>query len=243
MATKKRWRTAQSYELSYWKRSSEAIATGRLPQLDFYAWRAGQMEARLVGLFDDGRKASARILEVGSGPVGIVSALHWGERYAIDSLEEFYKSSPELTEFRNPAVRHLTGTGEALPFPDDHFSLVIIDNVIDHVHAADRVLGEIRRVLIPGGIMYLAVNIHTSWGAFLHRILANLRLDPGHPYTFTRANIRRFIEQCGFTILREDAEDYRIARAADRKSQRSTDRVKGYSGLTEFVYYGVCSKP
>jgi ubiquinone/menaquinone biosynthesis C-methylase UbiE len=200
------------------------------------------MERRLTGLFDDAGKAASRVLEVGSGPVGIVSALSWGERHAIDPLEDFYTRNPELIEFRDPAVRHATGTGEHLPFPDRHFSLVIIDNVIDHVNAADRVLKEIHRVLDPSGIMYLAVNIHTSWGAFLHRILANLRLDPGHPYTFTRESIRKFIEQVGFTVLREDTDEYRNTRKVDRTSERITDRIKGYSGLTEFVYYAVCLK-
>ncbi len=238
-----RWRTAQEYERSYWLRSAEAINNRGGAKLDFYGWRAGQMERRLMGIFSDGQKAASRVLEIGSGPVGIVSALRWGERYAIDPLEDFYRSRPELTEFRNPAVKHMSGTGEILPFTDGHFSLVIIDNVIDHVHAAERVVKEIHRVLIPGGIMYLAVNIHTPWGAFLHRILVDLCIDRKHPHTFTRAGIRSLIKACRFKVLSEDADDYNVARKTDRKSRELTSKIKGYSGLTEFVYYGVCAKP
>ncbi len=238
-----RWKSAQKYELSYWKNFAEDIASHGAAELDFYDWRAGQMEHRLEAFFDNSRRASSRILEVGSGPVGIVSALRWGQRYAIDPLEDFYRRTPELTKFRNPTVKYMSGTGEKLPFTDDHFSLVIIDNVIDHVHAATRVLHEIHRVLASGGVMYLAVNIHTSWGAFLHCILANLQIDRGHPYTFTQAGIRRFIERSGFTILSEDVDDYHKARTKDRKSRTLAHKIKGYSGLTEFLYYGVCTKP
>jgi ubiquinone/menaquinone biosynthesis C-methylase UbiE len=198
------------------------------------------MEKRLAGLLD-ARKPQARVLEIGSGPVGIVSALPWGERYALDPLEDFYKTNAALIEFRNSDVRYLAGTGETIPFPDAHFDLVVIDNVIDHVHRADAVLREIGRVLRPDGYMYLAVNVHTPWGGFLHEILSRLRIDRGHPYTFTPASIRTFLGANGFDVLRHHVNDYYEARHQDRASSSMTDKIKGYTGLSEFVFYGVCA--
>ena len=47
------------------------------------------------------------------------------------------------------------GVAEALPFADASFDLVILDNVLEHVQDRGRSLDEIRRVLRPGGILYL----------------------------------------------------------------------------------------
>lgn len=50
----------------------------------------------------------------------------------------------------------LFGQAEALPFPDSTFSLVVSNHVIEHVLDPVAHLREIRRMLAPGGIAYLA---------------------------------------------------------------------------------------
>jgi SAM-dependent methyltransferase len=117
-----------------------------------------------------------------------------------------------------------------------------MDNVLDHVHDASRVLGEARRVLAPTGIFYMAVNIHEAWGGFLHRILSRLQIDRGHPHTFTLPTIRRFLEQNQFSILQDFHNDYLESRKQDRASASLKDRIKGFTGLSEFVYYAVCRR-
>jgi SAM-dependent methyltransferase len=47
--------------------------------------------------------------------------------------------------------------GELLPFPDQSFESVLCNQVLEHVFAPDRLLGEINRVLKPGGLMLLTV--------------------------------------------------------------------------------------
>jgi SAM-dependent methyltransferase len=46
--------------------------------------------------------------------------------------------------------------GEQLPFADDAFDLVVMDQVIEHVADQKRVLGEAMRVLKPDGVLYVA---------------------------------------------------------------------------------------
>lgn len=242
MASLKRWRQAQEYERAYWKKAADRIASGVSGQFSWYEWKAGEMEKRLAPYFKEDEKIKARVLEIGSGPIGIVTFLKWGERYTIDPLEDFYKSNPVLSQLRDRTVRYGQGGGERLPFEDGALSLVILDNVLDHVHEASGVLNEIHRVLAKDGILYLAVNLHTSWGAFLHRILSRLLIDRGHPYTFTAGSIRTFIQRHRFNILTESINDYQQARAQDLKSAASKDKIKGYTGLSEFIYYAVCGK-
>jgi len=238
----RRWLKAQDYERVFWKRVEDRIVSGASSQLSWYGWKASEMEKRLVGYFDDERRKGAKVLEVGSGPIGIVSFLKWGERYTIDPLEDFYQSNLVLTQLRNSAVHYGKGQGENLPFENSYFSLVILDNALDHAHKAEDILKEIHRVLSANGLLYLAVNLHTRWGAFPHAIFSKLKIDAGHPYTFTLNSIRDFIQQCQFCILLESINDYYQAREQVRKSSSLKDKIKGYSGLSEFIYYAICSK-
>jgi len=236
-----RWQQAQQYERGFWERLGAGIERGAVGQLDWYKWRAERLE-ELLDRVPGSLPRTGRVLEIGSGPIGIVNFLDWGERFAIDPLESFYRQQPSLVRLRNSGATYLSGSGEELPIDDESCSLVIIDNVIDHTFAPERILREISRVLEPTGRLYLSVNVHTSWGAFLHNALAMLRIDKGHPYTFTSSRLRQLLARGGFTVLLEDVGDYHEARRADRGSHRPTDRIKGYSGLSEFQHLVVCSK-
>ena len=50
--------------------------------------------------------------------------------------------------------------GEELPFADASFEIVLSDNVIDHAERPLEIVGEICRVLKPGGLLFFTVNIH-----------------------------------------------------------------------------------
>lgn len=235
-----RWLQAQDYERGFWQRLGASIEGGTSSQLDWYKWRASQLEQLLARV--PGARPTGRVLEIGSGPIGIVNFLDWGERYAIDPLEGFYRQRPALIKLRNPGATYLEGSGERLPLEGGSCVLVIIDNVIDHTFAPELILREISRVLEPQGRLYLSVNVHTRWGAFLHNLLAVLRIDKGHPYTFTSPALQRFLARHGFSIRLEEIGNYRQARTMDRRSQRLTDRIKGYIGMSEFQHLVVCSK-
>lgn len=242
MITQDRWRVAQEYERSFWQNQARQIAAGAVGQMSWYSWKAKLMEEHLTAFLRPEMKDTAVILEVGSGPVGIASFLPWGTRYAVDPLEDFYRSEQALCQLRDKAVTYSAGSGERLQFESNTFSLVVLDNVLDHVHQASEVLHEIGRVMKPDGLLYFAVNIHTTWGAFLHRILSRLKIDRGHPYTFTAASIRAFLMAHGFAVQKEFINDYRKAKEQDLKSAALKDKLKAYAGLSEFVYYAVCRK-
>ncbi len=243
MPSLRRWRLAQEYERAYWEREAERLRTGAVAPADtWYLWKVSQMEKHLAGLLPQERKTQCRVLEIGSGPVGNVSFLGWGDCCAVDPLVDSPLISAAFSPFRNPRVRFCKARGEQLPFRDGSFGLVVLENVLDHVQAAECLLRECHRVLHGQGLMYLTLNVRTSWGSSLHALLARLLIDQGHPYSFTTASIRRMLRGQGFLIQRESCDDYRRARDQDRGSSSVKDKVKGYTGLSEFVFYAVCSK-
>ena len=236
-----RWQEAQEYERGFWERLGRNIEAGVEGQLDWYRWRAARLEEILRRAAVPPSRAG-RVLEIGSGPIGIVNFLEWAERYAVDPLESSYAQQPTLVRLRDPGVTYIAGSGERLPIEDRSCDLVIIDNVIDHTYAPEKILNEISRVLVDSGRLYLSVNVHTGWGAILHDLLAVLRIDKGHPYTFTSDTLRQLLERNRFAIHLERIGDYHDARAADRRSAGVTDRIKGYSGMSEFQHLVLCSK-
>ncbi len=242
METSQRWNKAQTYEKEYWKGIAEKIASDMNKQLTWYDWKAREFEKNLSNLPVAPDKTKSRILEIGSGPIGVVTYLGWGECFALDPLNDFYKEKQSLVNLRNSNVNYITGRGEQLPFPNEHFSIVIIDNVLDHVSAPSSVLKEIHRVLAKDGLLYLELNVHTYWGYLLHSSLAKLNIDKGHPHSYTPEKIRFFLNVHGFDIKWEFTNDYYQARRADRESNSTKTMMKGYSGLSEFIYCAVCSK-
>jgi len=242
MVTLNRWLTAQEYEQSFWTKLANKIETGAIHQLDWYQWKASELAKRLAKHLTAGQKEHGRVLEIGSGPIGIINFLEYAHRYSIDPLEPFYKASATLSELRKPGTNYLGGTGENLPFPESFFSLVIIDNVIDHTYSPTKVLQEMNRVLENNGLLYLAVNIRTAWGAMMHKVLASLHIDKGHPHTFTNRVIRDLLSANQFKISKEEIDDYYDVNKQHLRSENVRERIKGYTGISEFAYRAFCHK-
>ncbi|MGI9625473.1 MAG: class I SAM-dependent methyltransferase, partial [Longimicrobiales bacterium] len=164
-ATKDRWQSAQSYERGHWERQAEAVADDEYHGIDWYDWRAEFLVSCLKELgLDHLANGDSNLIEVGSGPVGVVAHIPGQIRVAIDPLGDFYGEHPELTTHRDPGVDYKAGMGEELDAPDDTFDLAIIENCIDHVRDTDAVMQELQRVLRPAGTLYLTVNLRTPWG-------------------------------------------------------------------------------
>lgn len=138
-----------AYELAYWQ--SRRFEEGRLVNTwyenVFTTW---------VGI-DHSFYTDKRVLDVGSGPRGSLEwADHAKERVCLDPLVDRYRSlgieSHQATYCHAPA--------EAIPYPDGHFDVVSSINSLDHVDEVNRATAEIGRVLAPGGLLLLVVDIH-----------------------------------------------------------------------------------
>ena len=115
--------------------------------------KARKIEA-LLDLRPTGRPL--RLLEVGTGSGGIAHyfGTHPGLRCEVDAVD--------VTDSRqiHDGYRFTRVDDVQLPFPDGHFDVVISNHVIEHVGdcaAQRRHLAELRRVLRPDGVGYLAV--------------------------------------------------------------------------------------
>ncbi|MBA3241951.1 MAG: class I SAM-dependent methyltransferase [Acidobacteria bacterium] len=99
----------------------------------------------------------ARVLEVGSGAHGLIFFFGTTRGVGLDPLAAHYATLFPVWQNRAQTV---AAHGEALPFADGSFDVVLCDNVVDHAERPDLIVRELARVLAPGGLLYFTVNVH-----------------------------------------------------------------------------------
>jgi 2-polyprenyl-6-hydroxyphenyl methylase/3-demethylubiquinone-9 3-methyltransferase len=104
------------------------------------------------------------------------------------------------------SVDYRVGTGEQVPVADSAVDIVVCVDVLEHVRDLDAVIGEIRRVLKPGGL-FLFDTINRTWLSKLVIVILGeivLRIGPRgthDPALFIRPEeLRTKLEQQGFAV-------------------------------------------
>jgi SAM-dependent methyltransferase len=136
----------------------EADAAALLGELQAAMAAARDTVARCAGtLPEDFRPGAA--LEVGCS-IG-VKLIALAERFDGTEVCGVDPEGPALAVARalaaqsGHAIELAQGVGEALPYPDRHFDLVLCHTVIEHVADVDACIAEMARVLKPGGLLHL----------------------------------------------------------------------------------------
>lgn len=77
----------------------------------------------------------------------------------VDPSEKSLETARDHARQEGLAIEYRQGVGEELPFPDGAFEIVYCCDTLEHVDDLGRVLGEISRVLKPGGVfLYDTIN-------------------------------------------------------------------------------------
>ena len=141
--------------------------------------------------------AGGRVLDIGCGSSRIV--LDLPDAVALDVAAH---------KVRWLRARHrevVQGSGDSLPFADASFAAVISSQVIEHVPDRPEVLGEMDRVLRPGGVLVLGTPDYGRWlwhaiewvygavlpGAYAHE----------HITHYTREGLTARLRAAGYEVL------------------------------------------
>lgn len=101
--------------------------------------------------------SDARVIEVGSGAHGLIFCFGSKSGIGVDPLAVSYG---RLFPGWQRCAKTVAACGESLPFADRSFDVVLCDNVVDHAESPQQIVGELVRVLKPGGLLYFTVNVH-----------------------------------------------------------------------------------
>jgi len=173
------------------------------------------------------------VLEIGSGMCGILTFLNeCRDRYAIDPLESAFAEMASVTTLRDKAVKYFTAVGEDIPFDAEKFDLVILDNVLDHCENPEKVIREINRVLKPGGIIYFRQNTYNYYGKFARSLMEVFLIDKGHPFTFTKTNLKQLFKKAGFNLISTKRTGYLSTWLWEITSNSLKDKIKALLFVT-----------
>ena len=97
---------------------------------------------------------SSKIVDIGSANGGFLRFMKnngYMNLMAIDPLQECIDN---IHESRIPAKR---GSIQSMPLPDASEDAVVVSHLLEHVIDLNTALGEVYRILVPGGIVYAEV--------------------------------------------------------------------------------------
>ena len=114
-------------------------------------WRAGQERRLAMILAAAEKRANGRILIDGCG-TGTYLAHLAPEAAFITGLDVEWERTREAWQ-RVPYT--VCAVGEHLPYPDNHFDLILSHEVLEHVQDDGLTIREIVRTLVPGGRLVL----------------------------------------------------------------------------------------
>lgn len=214
-----RWKLAQTYEKNWWEKNKSLVT------LDYH--EACADEIRIYSKQYKFNLEAAYILEIGSGAIGHLACIkESNNRYAIDPLDSFYASIDDFKNLRDAKVNYITGKGEELPFPDSMFDFVIIDNVLDHCDNPNKVMNELKRVTKPAGYIYFKQNTYHFYGKMIRGIMEFFKVDKGHPYTYTKNQLRKIVSANHLVILESQRSGYFKTWKKEFFSNKIMDKIK-----------------
>ena len=146
-------------------RTEGKVITRLAPILDFvenliFLGRLEQVWQRLLDKAELARGERVVDVACGTGKVPVLvtkSVLPGGEVFGIDASAEMIAMSRKWAEHAKVEVEFRQCVMEDLPFPDDHFDVVLSCQALHHVprHAKLQALSEMQRVLRPDGRLLL----------------------------------------------------------------------------------------
>lgn len=144
-ASESKRRSATYYEIAYRadvqeKRGLDYEETARS------AAKAFDIEGQVRKFVKDYKLQGKRVLEVGSG-----------RGYLQDMVEDYTGLDIASEVASHYHKRFVVGSATNMPFPDSSFDAIWTVWVMEHIAEPERALVEMRRVLKPGGILFLYV--------------------------------------------------------------------------------------
>lgn len=158
----------------------------------------------------------SRVLDAGCGLGRWVKWLedHGHEVCGVDLSFEALR----IAKHHVPQLDLAVADVRALPFPDEHFQAVLSMGVLEHFEEGPHAgLAEARRVLAPGGLLFLSLPYEGLMRRLVHRphqrvVRAVRRLrgvsEEFDEYRYSRRDVERFLRESGFEQVRVEPDDF-----------------------------------
>lgn len=238
---KKRWDVAQSSEKGYWMQWNTRSLKDYLENV--YRKKLSNLEKKWSKFIQI--KKDTKILQIGCGPLDIINYFKNGKRYSIDPLADFYKERYKI-DYNSSNLQK--ACGESIPFPNNYFELIIINNVLDHTFNPKRVLKEIKRALKREGILHLEMQVYQKkflvlakvW-TIINKVFMNKIFNIHHPHMYTQEEMINLVLD-DFNIIHQECEDIQKLKEEIKKQKLSRRILLHFGILGNINYTLICKK-
>ncbi len=163
-------------------------------------------------------RGAGRLLEVGCAHGFLLDHLK-GRGYHVTGVEVSPVASGYASGTLGLDVRRTTL--EAAGFPENSFDIVLMLDVLEHLHRPRDVLREAGRVLKPGGVLLVQCPWElTHWEEVLQAFLRGKRTGrihpdavPAHLYFFSPRTLESTLESGGFRVVHRESGNYGAVRS------------------------------
>lgn len=173
-----RWKKAQVSEKLFWNNWFEEN-----PTQNDNKWLVGTV----LKYFEikDGQDFGEEILvDIGSGPIGILTRFKSKNKIAVDPLE---------IDSIDKSIKRIKAPGENTTLESNFADKVFMYNVLQHVCAPEKILNEINRILKHGGTAYILEQL-------------NLPTDIGHPSSLKLKIFENFLADNNIEIIKKSLD-------------------------------------
>jgi 2-polyprenyl-3-methyl-5-hydroxy-6-metoxy-1,4-benzoquinol methylase len=170
-------------------------------------------------------RTSGRLLDVGCGAGAVLRTM---------SADGWHAEGQEISEaaadrLEEEGFRIHREAPDELAGGDTSFDVVVMSEVIEHLRAPDVTLRAVRRLLRPGGALYLTT---PNFGSLSRRVLRDQwrAIDlPGHLSYFDHRSLKAYLaraEFCEVRVWSEGLNPYELIRGHRRQQVGNRERLR-----------------
>lgn len=172
--------------------------------------RKKELQQRINMLQKSAGKSKINFLDVGCGE-GNALILASGKGWNTTGIDI---TDNRITEAKKEVISFKEGGLLELQLPAESFDIIYMDSVLEHVLNPLDYLNEIKRLLSPGGVVYIGVPNEDSLQNYVKKVIYSLTgkaaiapqlkpFDtPYHIVGFNKKSLNIAFQKCGFKVLK-----------------------------------------
>lgn len=139
-----------------------------------------------------------KLLEIGCNQGDLLSAVQHDAKFDAQGID---LAERPLEYARSQGHRVELTDLESRRFDDNSFDMIVALHVLEHVQNPERLVGEIRRILKPGGKFFAVMPCSSHIKARLAGVNWHYLNPPDHLWYFTPKTLSQFVERLGFKTM------------------------------------------
>jgi 2-polyprenyl-3-methyl-5-hydroxy-6-metoxy-1,4-benzoquinol methylase len=171
--------------------------------------------------------SKGKLLDVGAG-TGAFASYMQESGWIVNALEpdtEARKKAADLHSIR------LEEPSRLFELDENHYDVITLWHVLEHVHTLHQYLDQLKRILKPGGSLFIAVPNYTSYDANKYGQFWAAYDVPRHLYHFSPMAMRNLLQQHGLQLKKIKPmwlDSFYVSMLSEKYKSGRSNLIKGF---------------